>query len=67
MSNVQSSENQGAKLLHPGMNLTLRPMAYPAFYEKYKAAIRNTWTVEEVDFSTDTSDLESKLSGGERH
>jgi ribonucleoside-diphosphate reductase beta chain len=57
----------GAALLQPGINLTLRPMAYPGFYEKYKAAIRNTWTVEEVDFSTDVGDLETKLSAGERH
>jgi ribonucleoside-diphosphate reductase beta chain len=68
MSDVETVVDQrGAKLLHPGMNLTLRPMAYPSFYEKYKAAIRNTWTVEEVDFSTDLRDLESKLSPGERH
>lgn len=56
-----------ARLLDPGMNLTLRPMAYPQFYEMYQAAIRNTWTVEEVDFSTDLVDLRSKLSPGERH
>lgn len=58
---------KGAALLQPGINLTLRPMAYPGFYEKYKAAIRNTWTVEEVDFTTDVTDLETKLSSGERH
>jgi ribonucleoside-diphosphate reductase beta chain len=42
-------------------------MAYPAFYEMYKAAIKNTWTVEEVDFSTDVTDLRSKLSPAEVH
>jgi hypothetical protein len=36
-------------LLDPGMDLTLRPMKYPDFYEQYRAAIKNTWTVEEVD------------------
>ena len=30
-------------------------MAYPAFFEMYRAAIKNTWTVEEVDFSTDVA------------
>jgi len=55
------------RLLDPGMCLTLRPMAYPAFYEMYRAAIKNTWTVEEVDFSTDVSDLRSKMSASERH
>ncbi|MCX6125110.1 MAG: ribonucleotide-diphosphate reductase subunit beta [Proteobacteria bacterium] len=42
-------------------------MKYPAFYEMYKNAIKNTWTVEEVDFSTDIQDLQQKLSEGDRH
>jgi len=54
-------------LLDPGLNLTLRPMAYPDFYEMYRQAIRNTWTVEEVDFSTDLVDLHSRVGPGERH
>lgn len=54
-------------LLDPGLNLTLRPMRYPDFYEMYRDAIRNTWTVEEVDFSTDTHDLQNKLLPSERH
>lgn len=54
-------------LLEPGLNLTLRPMRYPAFYDMYKDAIRNTWTVEEVDFSTDVTDLRNKLLPAERH
>src|SRR5215469_4703228 len=54
-------------ILDPGMNLTLRPMKYPAFYDMYKAAIKNTWTVEEVDFSTDVSDLHQRMTDAERH
>jgi len=54
-------------LLSPGMNLTLRPMAYPAFFEMYRNAIKNTWTVEEVDFSTDLVDLRAKMTDAERH
>ena len=54
-------------LLDPGMNLTLRPMRYPDFFERYKDAIRNTWTVEEVDFSTDLTDLRSRVTPAERH
>lgn len=54
-------------LLDPGMNLTLRPMKYPTFYEMYRDAIKNTWTVEEVDFSRDTDDLDNKLLPSERH
>jgi ribonucleoside-diphosphate reductase beta chain len=54
-------------LLDPGMNLTLRPMRYPDFFERYRDAIRNTWTVEEVDFSTDLTDLRSRVTPAERH
>ena len=54
-------------ILNPGFDLTLRPMRYPAFYEMYRAAIRNTWTVEEVDFSSDLVDLRSRLLPAERH
>jgi ribonucleoside-diphosphate reductase beta chain len=53
-------------LLDPGHNLTLRPMRYPAFFERYRDAIRNTWSVEEVDFSRDLGHLDS-MSPGERH
>jgi len=56
-----------ARLLDPGMDLTLRPMRYPLFYDMYKAAIRNTWTVGEVDFSTDLVDLARRLLPSERH
>jgi ribonucleoside-diphosphate reductase beta chain len=56
-----------ARLLDPGLCLTLRPMAYPAFYEMYRAAIKNTWTVEEVDFSTDVADLRKRMTEQERH
>ncbi len=54
-------------LLDPGFNLTLRPMRYPDFYEMYRNAIKNTWTVEEVDFSTDVGDLRNKMTPAERH
>lgn len=42
-------------------------MKYPDFYEMYRNAIKNTWTVEEVDFSTDVMDLRSKMTASERH
>ena len=54
-------------ILDNGFNLTLRPMKYPHLYEMYKDAIKNTWTVDEVDFSTDIIDLKTKLSESERH
>ena len=53
-------------ILDPGLDLTLRPMRYPEFYERYRAAIRNTWTVEEIDFSDDLVDLR-KMIPAERH
>jgi ribonucleoside-diphosphate reductase beta chain len=54
-------------LLDPGLELTLRPMKYPRFFEMYRDAIRNTWTVEEVDLSVDLNDLRSRMSEAERH
>jgi ribonucleoside-diphosphate reductase beta chain len=54
-------------LLDPGFNLTLRPMKYPTFYEMYRNGIKNTWTVEEVDFSTDVTDLRMRMNAAERH
>ncbi len=53
-------------ILDPGFELTLRPMKYPIFYEMYKNAIKNTWTVDEVDFSPDIVDLNQKLSSNEK-
>jgi ribonucleoside-diphosphate reductase beta chain len=49
------------------MCLTLRPMRYPVFYEMFKDGIKNTWTVEEVDFSTDLVDLKQRLTPAEIH
>lgn len=54
-------------LLNPGFNLTLRPMKYPVFYEMYRNAIKNTWTVEEIDFSTDLADLRVRMTPAEQH
>ena len=55
------------KLLDPGLCLSLRPMQYPAFYEMYRSAIKNTWTVDEVDFASDVDDIRKKLGPKERH
>ncbi len=53
-------------ILDPGFELTLRPMKYPVFYEMYRNAIRNTWTVDEVDFTPDIVDLNEKLNPNEK-
>lgn len=63
---VTVSSTSRGNLLDPGLDLTLRPMRYPHFYERFRDAIKNTWTVEEVDLHSDLSDLE-KLSAAERH
>ena len=54
-------------LLDPGFDLTLRPMRYPRFYEMYRGAIKNTWTVEEIDFQIDLGHLRSRMTPAERH
>lgn len=53
-------------LLDPGMDLTLRPMRYPHFFDRFRDAIKNTWTVEEVDLYADLADLK-KLTPAEHH
>jgi len=56
-----------SNLLDAGFNLTLRPMRYPRFYEMYRAAIKNTWTVEEIDFQIDLGHLRQRMTPAERH
>ncbi|THD06372.1 ribonucleotide-diphosphate reductase subunit beta [Rhodanobacter lindaniclasticus] len=64
---MSAQPTRNTHILDPGFELTLRPMRYPGFYEMYRNAIRNTWTVEEVDFSMDTRDLDTKMSPADRH
>ena len=48
-------------ILDPGFELTLTTNEIShVFYEMYRNAIKNTWTVDEVDFSPDTVDLNRK-------
>ena len=63
----QSPAKQQKNILDPGFDLTLRPMRYPQFFDMYQDAIKNTWTVDEIDFSDDLVDLERKLMPAERH
>ena len=67
-SNAAALPTQRPKnILDPGFDLTLRPMRYPQFFDMYQDAIKNTWTVDEIDFSDDLVDLERKLMPAERH
>ena len=61
------SSTQPQNILDPGFDLTLRPMRYPQFFDMYRDAIKNTWTVDEIDFSTDLNDLDNKITPAERH
>jgi len=54
-------------LLDPGFNLTLRPMQYPKFYEMYRSAIKNTWSVEEIDFQIDLGHMHRRMSPADQH
>ena len=64
---MSSSVEVPDSILDPGMCLTLRPMKYPTFFEMFKDGIKNTWTVEEIDFSTDLVDLKQRLTPAEVH
>ncbi|MEE1565686.1 MAG: ribonucleotide-diphosphate reductase subunit beta, partial [Acidimicrobiales bacterium] len=64
---VPATATHRGNILDPGFDLTLRPMRYPVFYEMYRDAIKNTWTVDEIDFSDDIPDLDRKLSPAEKH
>lgn len=59
--------NPSPRLLDSGFDLTLRPMRYPRFYEMYRDAIKNTWTVEEIDFQIDLGHLQQRMTPADRH
>jgi ribonucleoside-diphosphate reductase beta chain len=61
------STSQTPRLLDPGFDLTLRPMRYPRFYEMYRGAIKNTWSVEEIDFQIDLGHLKQRMTPADRH
>lgn len=54
-------------ILDPDLNLTLRPMKYPQFFERYKDSIKNIWTTDELDFSLDFQHLRDRLTSQESH
>jgi ribonucleoside-diphosphate reductase beta chain len=54
-------------LLNPKLDLTLRPMKYPQFFQLYKNSIKNTWTTDEIDFSVDFEHLRDRVSPQEAH
>lgn len=54
-------------ILDSELDLTLRPMKYPQFFQLYKNSIKNTWTTDEIDFSVDFEHLRDKISPQESH
>jgi len=66
-NNSPATRLQATRLLDSGFDLTLRPMRYPRFYEMYRAAIKNTWTVEEIDFQIDLGHLQQRMTPADRH
>lgn len=54
-------------LLNSDLDLTLRPMKYPQFFQLYKDSIKNIWTTDEIDFSVDFEHLRDRLSPQEAH
>ena len=66
-SEAAGRSTRPSNILDPGFDLTLRPMRYPKFFDMYRDAIKNTWTVDEIDFSVDLNDLDNKITPAERH
>ncbi len=54
-------------ILNPELNLTLRPMQYPQFFQLYKDSLKNIWTTDELDFSIDFQHLRDRVSPQEAH
>lgn len=46
---------------------TLFPIKYQDIYNLYKTSVKNFWTVEEVDLSSDRYDWDNKLNDDERY
>src|SRR5271167_3069119 len=54
-------------ILSSNLNLTLRPMQYPQFFQLYKDSLKNIWTTDELDFSVDYEHIRDKVDPREAH
>lgn len=54
-------------LLDAQLELTLRPMRYPQFFQLYRDSLKNFWTTDELDFSMDIAHLRDRISPQEAH
>lgn len=54
-------------LLDSHLELTLRPMRYPQFFQLYRDSLKNIWTTDEIDFSVDLAHLRDRVRPEEAH
>src|SRR4051812_24947388 len=54
-------------ILSSELNLTLRPMQYPEFFQLYRDSLKNIWTTEEIIFRVDYEHLRKKIPTKEAH
>lgn len=54
-------------ILDTELDLTLRPMKYPQFFQMYRDSLKNIWTTDELDFSVDFEHLRDRISPKEAH
>ncbi len=54
-------------ILNTELDLTLRPMKYPQFFQLYRDSLKNIWTTDEIDFSIDYEHLRDKIPEREAH
>jgi ribonucleoside-diphosphate reductase beta chain len=54
-------------LLDSDLELTLRPMRYPQFFQLYRDSLKNIWTTDEIDFSEDITHLRERVRPEEAH
>jgi len=54
-------------ILDTELDLTLRPMKYPRFYQMYRDSQKNIWTTDEIDFSVDFEHLRDRIPEREGH
>jgi ribonucleoside-diphosphate reductase beta chain len=54
-------------LLDSTIELTLRPMKYPQFFQLYRDSQKNLWTTDELDFAVDLAHLRERITPQEAH
>jgi ribonucleoside-diphosphate reductase beta chain len=54
-------------ILDSELDLTLRPMKYPHFFQMYRDSTKNIWTTDEIDFSVDFEHLRDRVTPQEAH